>query len=142
MCACPPLLIRISLLLTIFPTIATNIMEIIVYGVHAKDEHHEIAANLNLIACFIALITLIFGIYGTIMKTLFVIRMQMFILISFCLVKIVMWIVCKNLSPHLAANLAHVWFQLNTVLSIVCAVLTVLFCMRLHEQTREFQLGF
>ncbi|XP_032574883.1 uncharacterized protein LOC116801147 isoform X1 [Drosophila sechellia] len=142
MCVCPPLILKIALLMVIFPTIAVNIMEVIYNGVNSKAEAHQIAINLNIVACFIALLSLAFGIYGTIMNTIFIIRLLMFVLITFCLFKIVMWIVCKNLSPMSAEDVTHVWFQLNMGLSIICSVLTVIFCMRLHEQTRLFQLGY
>jgi len=42
----------------------------------------------------------------------------MFVLITFCLFKIVMWIVYKNLSPMSAEDVTHFWFQLNTGLSV------------------------
>ncbi|XP_039486939.1 uncharacterized protein LOC120448809 isoform X7 [Drosophila santomea] len=78
------------------------------------------------------------------MDIIFIIRVLMFVMITFCLFKIVMWIVFKNLSPTGSSDVVHEWFQLNTGLSvsIICSILTVNFCMYLHEQTREFQLGF
>ncbi|XP_043648897.1 uncharacterized protein LOC122617215 [Drosophila teissieri] len=142
MCGCRPFIVKIGLLMTIIPIIATNIMEVILYGMNSTVEEHQIAKNINLVANFIALLALTFGVYGTLMDTIFIVRALMFVMITFCLFKIVMWIVCKNLSPDLAADLIHVWFQLNTGLSIICSILTVNFCMYLHEQTRQFQLGY
>ncbi|KRK01343.1 uncharacterized protein Dyak_GE27721, isoform B [Drosophila yakuba] len=142
MCGCRPLIIKIGLLLTIILIIAVNIMEVIIYGVNSTVEEHQVAKNINIVACFIALLGLSFGVYGTVMNIIFIIRVLMFIMIIFCLYKIVMWIVCKNLSPDLAADVINVWFQLNTCLSIIGSIMTVIFCMYLHEQTREFRLGY
>ncbi|XP_039486937.1 uncharacterized protein LOC120448809 isoform X5 [Drosophila santomea] len=130
MCGCPPFIVKIGLLITILPTIVVNIMEVIFYCVNSTVEEHQIAKNINLVACFIALLSLSFGVYGTVMDIIFIIRV------------IVMWIVFKNLSPTGSSDVVHEWFQLNTGLSIICSILTVNFCMYLHEQTREFQLGF
>ncbi|XP_039486934.1 uncharacterized protein LOC120448809 isoform X2 [Drosophila santomea] len=142
MCGCPPFIVKIGLLITILPTIVVNIMEVIFYCVNSTVEEHQIAKNINLVACFIALLSLSFGVYGTVMDIIFIIRVLMFVMITFCLFKIVMWIVFKNLSPTGSSDVVHEWFQLNTGLSIICSILTVNFCMYLHEQTREFQLGF
>ncbi|XP_039486940.1 uncharacterized protein LOC120448811 [Drosophila santomea] len=142
MCGCRPFIIKIGLLLTIIPIIAVNIMEVIIYGVNSTVAEHQIAKNINIVACFIALLGLSFGVYGTVMDIIFIIRVLMCVMIIFCLYKIVMWIVCKNLSPDLAADVITVWFQLNTGLSIIGSIMTVIFCMYLHEQTRQFRLGY
>ncbi|XP_043648896.1 uncharacterized protein LOC122617214 [Drosophila teissieri] len=142
MCGCPPFIVKTGLLITMFPTIAVNIMEVFVYAVNSTVEEHQIAKNINLVATFIALIALTFGVYGTVMDIIFIIKVLMFVMITFCLFKIVMWIVFKNLSPTASSDVVHEWFQLNTGLSIICSILTVNFWMYLHEQTREFQLGF
>ncbi|XP_039486938.1 uncharacterized protein LOC120448809 isoform X6 [Drosophila santomea] len=106
MCGCPPFIVKIGLLITILPTIVVNIMEVIFYCVNSTVEEHQIAKNINLVACFIALLSLSFGVYGTVMDIIFIIRV------------IVMWIVFKNLSPTGSSDVVHEWFQLNTGLSV------------------------
>ncbi|XP_039486935.1 uncharacterized protein LOC120448809 isoform X3 [Drosophila santomea] len=118
MCGCPPFIVKIGLLITILPTIVVNIMEVIFYCVNSTVEEHQIAKNINLVACFIALLSLSFGVYGTVMDIIFIIRVLMFVMITFCLFKIVMWIVFKNLSPTGSSDVVHEWFQLNTGLSV------------------------
>nr|XP_016924673.1 uncharacterized protein LOC108005839 isoform X2 [Drosophila suzukii] len=122
MCVCPPIVFKIALLLSI----AANI----------------VILTVNLVACFIALLFLALGIYGAIMNHIVIIRMLMIVLVVFCLFKIIMWIVCANLSPALSDAIIHIWFMVNTAASIICAVFVVIFWMRLHELTREFQLGY
>ncbi|XP_050741892.1 uncharacterized protein LOC108028218 isoform X3 [Drosophila biarmipes] len=107
-----------------------------------NSDSKQVILTVNLVACFIALLFLALGVYGAIMNHIVIIKMLMVVLVVFCLFKIVMWIVCANLSPALSDAIIHIWFMVNTAASIVCTVFVVIFWMRLHELTREFQLGY
>ncbi|KAH8362734.1 hypothetical protein KR084_000394 [Drosophila pseudotakahashii] len=137
MCNCPPLLFKIAVLISIVTTIAFTSMEM-----YTNSESKQVIQTVILVVCFIALVALATGIYGAIMNQIFIIKMLMIILVLFSLFKIVTWIVCANLSTVLSNVVIHIWFQVNTASSIICTVLIVNFWMRLHEQTREFQLGY
>ncbi|XP_070071032.1 uncharacterized protein [Drosophila takahashii] len=134
MCNCPPILFKIAVLLSIVTTIVSWISwcSLNKYAIQ----------TVNLVVCFIVLVALAMGIYGAIMSHIFIIKTLMIILVLFSLFKIVTWIVCANLSTTLSTVVIHIWFQVNTASSIICTVLTVNLWMRLHEQTREFQLGY
>jgi len=43
----------------------------------------------------------------------------MIVLVVFCLFKIIMWIVCANLSPALSDAIIHIWFMVNTAASVL-----------------------
>ncbi|XP_017009426.2 uncharacterized protein [Drosophila takahashii] len=137
MCNCPPILFKIAVLLSIVTTIALTSMEM-----YTNSESKQAIQTVNLVVCFIVLVALAMGIYGAIMSHIFIIKTLMIILVLFSLFKIVTWIVCANLSTTLSTVVIHIWFQVNTASSIICTVLTVNLWMRLHEQTREFQLGY
>ncbi|XP_016955373.1 uncharacterized protein LOC108028218 isoform X1 [Drosophila biarmipes] len=137
MCLCPPIVFKIALLLSIGTNIALTSMEM-----YNNSDSKQVILTVNLVACFIALLFLALGVYGAIMNHIVIIKMLMVVLVVFCLFKIVMWIVCANLSPALSDAIIHIWFMVNTAASIVCTVFVVIFWMRLHELTREFQLGY
>ncbi|XP_017066725.1 uncharacterized protein LOC108104903 isoform X2 [Drosophila eugracilis] len=98
MCACPAIILKIALLISIACAIAFDVMEILSDSVNTTT--NPVLIKINSGACFIAFVFMTIGLYGALMNTLCIIRL------------------------------------------IICAVLTTMFCMRLHEQTREFQLGF
>ncbi|XP_037721207.1 uncharacterized protein LOC119554396 isoform X2 [Drosophila subpulchrella] len=115
MCVCPPIALKIALLLSI----AANI----------------VILTVNLVACFIALLFLALGVYGAIMNHIVIIRMLLFVLVVFCLFKIIMWIVCANLSPALSDAVIHIWFMVNTAASSARLLFSCsgCVCMSLHE---------
>ncbi|XP_052846288.1 uncharacterized protein LOC128258621 [Drosophila gunungcola] len=140
MCNCPTLALKISLLLLLAVTIAIIIMEMVYSITNFKSKSNVFILCLNILACLIVLVFLTVGIFGVLMERIKIIRMLMFSLVAFCLIRVVIWIVCGNLEDILTKTITHLWFQLNTALSITCTVMTVMFCMRLHMLSQQLQL--
>ncbi|XP_017121564.1 uncharacterized protein LOC108142321 isoform X2 [Drosophila elegans] len=116
-------------------------MEIVYTITNFQSKTNVFILCLNILACLIILVFLTVGIFGVLMERIKTIRMLMFSLVAFCLIRMVIWIVCGNLEDILTETITHLWFQLNTALSVTCTVLTVLLCMRLHVLSQQIQLG-
>ncbi|KAI8040848.1 hypothetical protein M5D96_006791 [Drosophila gunungcola] len=115
-------------------------MEMVYSITNFKSKSNVFILCLNILACLIVLVFLTVGIFGVLMERIKIIRMLMFSLVAFCLIRVVIWIVCGNLEDILTKTITHLWFQLNTALSITCTVMTVMFCMRLHMLSQQLQL--
>ncbi|XP_016984284.1 uncharacterized protein LOC108048261 isoform X1 [Drosophila rhopaloa] len=141
MCNFPTIALKISLLLLIPMNIAINIGELVFTRIRFKPNTNVFLLSINILACIIMLGFLTAGIYGTFRNRIKIIRTLMFSMVAFCLFRVVMWIVCGNLEVILSETITHVWFQINTAVSILCLIVTVMFCMRLHELSRQFLQG-
>ncbi|XP_065720653.2 uncharacterized protein [Drosophila suzukii] len=133
MCVCPPIVFKIALLLSIAANIALTSMEM-----YNNSDSKQVILTVNLVACFIALLFLALGIYGAIMNHIVIIRMLMIVLVVFCLFKIIMWIVCANLSPALSDAIIHIWFMVNTAASVLENNLRGFCCHILDASTRAY----
>ncbi|XP_016984273.1 uncharacterized protein LOC108048254 isoform X2 [Drosophila rhopaloa] len=143
MCFCPTLGLKIGLLILIPLTAGFNAAQI------AKDinvwdvvmGYHHVILIISLFMSLVILFALIPLTYATIRNSLRILYVVLYFFIADVSGKLIILFVCLSTETNPDKTAAHAWFIVGWFISFLCMASIILYCIRLHELSRDEDLA-